>query len=690
MNIQGALPVLLTDHNPVLTILAAIVCITGSWIAMNLLQQAQIKQGTLRLRWTFVTAVGAGTVIWCTHYTAMMGFHPGAPVSLHAGLTMLSLAIAITGASASVWIGLSRLSTAPEIGGFLAGWTISAMHYTGMLAYHIDGAVSWNPTLVALSIGFSLLFSISAFSLILRKARRVSSSIGKLLFAAAIISLHFTGMEALSVAPGHAASHLAQETFATMGFVIAAVAMLTVSTGLAMQLIEARVSRETISRFQRMAMTDALTGLPNRVSFAESLDREIATAETLGRNIAILAIDLDRFKEINDLRGHHAGDLALQTIGQRLASLVDDNAFVARLGGDEFAAVVNYDDEKHLLDFVSRLETLMFLPIRIENFETVTGASVGVSIYPQDGTTRERLMSNADLAMYRAKGNIGQNVCFFEKRMDELVHDRHVLAQDLRHAIDRDQLRVHYQVQTSVATGAIRGYEALLRWHHPQRGLVPPAEFIPIAEENGLIIPIGEWVLRTACREAATWNNSHRISVNISPVQFTHVDLAPLLLDALMETGLAPTRLELEITESTIIADKPRALHMLRQIRTLGITIAIDDFGVGYSSFDTLRSFPFDKIKLDRSFMEEVEEDAQAKAIVRAVLALGKSLNIPVLAEGVETSTQLSILKAEGCDEAQGFLLGKPRPLSFTVAAERPTLPTKQSHHEEDQSRHQV
>jgi diguanylate cyclase (GGDEF)-like protein len=676
MSVPEILKSLLANHDPLLVVLAVVVCVTGSWIAMNLLYQTRKKHGDLRSRWTFVTAVGAGSVIWCTHFTAMMAFHPGAPVNLDALVTVLSLAVAVAGAAIAVWIGLSRARFAAELGGALAGVAIAGMHYTGMVAYQIDSTVEWNLSFVALSVAFAVALSVAAFHSVVRENRPQSVATGKIFFAVAIISLHFTGMAALTVIPVQGVTHTSQETFTTMGIAIAAVAMLTICTGLATQLIEARVSHETITRFQQMALTDALTGLPNRVSFAEHLESALAKAKVLSGNLAVIIIDLDRFKEINDLRGHRAGDIALQVIGQRLASLKNETTFLARLGGDEFAAAKSYRNEKHLLELIAKLEALLFEPIVIDDFETVTGASIGVAIYPNDGTSRERLMSNADLAMYRAKNDVGQAVCFFEARMDELVHERHALAQDLRHAIERNQLQLYYQVQTSVSTGKVCGYEALLRWNHPHRGMVPPSEFIPIAEENGLILAIGEWVLRTACHDAAKWDTPHKISVNISPVQFAHVDLAQLLIQILMESQLVPSRLEIEITESTIIADKPRTLHMLRQIRSLGVTIAIDDFGVGYSSLDTLRSFPFDKIKLDRSFMEEVEQDVQAKAIVRAVLALGKSLNIPVLAEGVETTDQLQMLKLEGCDEAQGFLMGMPLPLPAALIVQAARLGT--------------
>lgn len=276
-------------------------------------------------------------------------------------------------------------------------------------------------------------------------------------------------------------------------------------------------------------------------------------------------------------------------------------------------------------------------------------------------------MSNADLAMYRAIADVTRTTCFYEAHMEEASRARHTLAQDLRLAIERNQLELHYQVQTSVASGEICGYEALLRWRHPVHGMVPPSEFIPIAEETGAILSIGEWVLRTACREAAGWNIPHKVAVNLSPVQFANADLARVVHEVLLQTDLSPSRLELELTESTIIADKARTLHILRQLKALGVTIAIDDFGTGNSSLSTLRDFPFDKIKLDRSFMNEVEHSQQAKAVVRAVLSLGKTLEIKVLAEGVETDQQLVILRSEGCDEAQGYLLGRPQPIVHLV-----------------------
>lgn len=426
-------------------------------------------------------------------------------------------------------------------------------------------------------------------------------------------------------------------------------------------------SKNAEARIAHMALNDALTGLPNRISFNERIDHELSRTAISGGKVALIAIDLDRFKEINDLRGHGAGDEVLRTLAQRMHAVLKEGEFLARIGGDEFSAVQSFHDQAALEDMLARLEQALAETIQLDGYEVLPGASIGVAIFPDDAQNRAGLISNADLAMYRAKGNLSSAVCFYEQSMDETVRARRALENDLRDAVANNRLMLHYQVQTSVSTGEIKGYEALLRWPHPQRGFVSPAEFIPLAEENGLILQIGEWVLRTACMEAAAWAPPYKVAINLSPVQFVHTDLPKLVRDVLTETGLAPERLELELTETTIFADKERSLHILRQIKALGVSIALDDFGTGYSSLETLRAFPFDKIKLDRSFMIEVESSPEAKAIIRAVLALGKSLHIPVLAEGIETQGQLSLLNTEGCDEAQGFLLGRPAPLDAIV-----------------------
>ena len=657
-----------TEHNLWLVLLAAVMCVTGCWVTMGLFERARKTLGLQMRGWLFLTAVAAGSSVWCTHFIAMLAYQPGVPITFDPFMTMLSLVFAITGAGA----GLAMASNAnhrfaPELGGAMVGLAVAAMHYTGMMAYHVAGIVDWDSVYVAASVVLSVVFSAAALGQTVRRPHRLSELAGIALLVLAIVSLHFTAMAAVSVTPlSFVPPGTNPDILEAMAVAVAVVGLIVAAAGFASYMIDERGRMESYERLQHLALNDALTGLANRVSFNDRLDHEIErTREEEGTMTAVIVIDLDRFKEINDLRGHAAGDQALKIVARRLTRLATDGEFVARLGGDEFAAIKRFKDQNDLLGLVSRLEKSLFESLRLDDFEIAAGASIGVAVYPRDGADRERLVSNADLAMYRAKNDVTRAVCFYESAMDETARARRALATDLRLAVERGELSLHYQVQTSVATGTVCGYEALLRWTHPQRGMIPPAVFIPVAEENGSILAIGEWVLRTACQQAASWDNDHKIAVNLSPVQFAHADLAKLIHQILVETGLSPRRLELELTESTIVADKVRTLHVLRQIKALGVTIAIDDFGTGYSSLDTLRSFPFDKIKLDRSFMADVERSPQAKAIIRAVLTLGRSLEIPVLAEGVETHVQLSILQVEGCNEAQGFFLGRPKPIEL-------------------------
>jgi diguanylate cyclase (GGDEF)-like protein/PAS domain S-box-containing protein len=419
--------------------------------------------------------------------------------------------------------------------------------------------------------------------------------------------------------------------------------------------------RASEARIQHMARHDALTGLPNRTHFNDAFEIELARAGQNGEYLGMVAFDIAQFKEINDRLGHQAGDEVLKKLAGRLVDHAHvDGRLVARFGGDEFNSMRRFKRLEDLRDAVQKLYDCTCEPIRIGDEDIVLTINMGISIYPQDGQAREVLLNNADLAMQRAKTVTGRALCYYDAAMDEAARERNAIAKDLKRALKDEEFRLFYQVQQSVISGGITGYEALIRWKHPVRGFISPADFISVAEDCGAIVEIGAWVLRTACREAVSWGTNLKIAVNLSPVQLNDVSLIETVRQVLIETGLSPSRLELEITESTIIGDKAHALHLLRQIKALGVTIAIDDFGTGYASLDTLNSFPFDKIKIDRSFLMEADKSAQARAIVRAILALGKSLEIPVLAEGVETEAQLGLLREEGCEEAQGYLLGRP------------------------------
>lgn len=414
-------------------------------------------------------------------------------------------------------------------------------------------------------------------------------------------------------------------------------------------------------RMSYMAHYDTLTDLPNRASFEESLNAALGRAEGAGQQFAILSIDLDRFKEANDTYGHTVGDGLLREIAGRLKAAAGE-AFVARLGGDEFAVIGAEGDQNSVTVLAERLLATLSDDLEVGGHRLKLGMSIGIAICPTDGDDAETLMTCADAALYRAKAETRGIAMFFEPEMSARLRERYSLQEDLRSAVNRGELLLHYQPQMNMSGEAL-GFEALARWQCPKRGMVPPSTFIPIAEESSLIISMGEWVLREACREAASWPKPLTIAVNVSAVQFRRGNLSMLVHSILLETGLAPGRLELEITETVMVNDFSRAVSILNQLKSLGVRIAMDDFGTGYSSLSYLRSFRCDKIKIDRTFVYDLEQNHHSRSIVRAVIGLGRSLDLPILAEGVETEAQFAFLAREGCEEVQGYLTGRPLPI---------------------------
>jgi diguanylate cyclase (GGDEF)-like protein/PAS domain S-box-containing protein len=420
--------------------------------------------------------------------------------------------------------------------------------------------------------------------------------------------------------------------------------------------------RQAERHIWHLAHNDSLTGLPNRATFIETFNAAIEKAKANGEQFTVLCLDLDRFKAANDAYGHLIGDGLLREAARRLKAAAG-GTFLARVGGDEFTLIVPGSPEA--AEALSEKMLAAFKPdFEVEGHRLQLGLSIGGAVYPADGTDVRTLIVNADAALYQAKAEMRGSARFFEAKLGERLRERRDMQSDLQAAIGRGELSLHYQPQQAIASGDTVGFEALVRWQCPKRGMVPAGAFIPIAEESTLILHLGDWILHEACREAASWGNPFKVAVNISPMQFRQGDLPRVVHAALLDSGLAPHRLELEITEGVMIDDFSRAVSVLRKIKALGVQIALDDFGTGYSSLSYLHAFPFDRIKIDRTFINDLETNHHSRAIVRAVLGLGRSLNVPILAEGVETQEQLAFLANESCNEVQGYLTGRPCPIA--------------------------
>ena len=503
-----------------------------------------------------------------------------------------------------------------------------------MLSYPLSAALS---SYRALQLGIALA-GVLGLLLVLRGsallARQITAPIAALDAAAQALE---EGARAEVVAVGHDEIGRLAESFNRM------------SAGIA----------ERERRISHLAFHDTLTGLPNRTFLREQLEQGLARATRAGRELAVLCLDLDGFKGVNDTLGHPVGDALLRIVGTKLVEAAPDG-MVSRLGGDEFAIIVESDDADRpralAQDIIDRLRA----PLSAAGHQIATGASIGIAMGPADGADADTLLKNADLALYRAKQD-GRGVFrFFEPALDAAARARRQLELDLREALATGQFLLHFQPIYDLGRERIGCFESLLRWEHPRRGLVTPTEFIPVAEETGLIVAMGEWVLHEACRQATRWPEHVRVAVNVSPLQFRNTGFAAIVLQALARSGLQPNRLEIEITESVFLDGEGPTVAMLHKLRALGVRVALDDFGTGYSSLSYLRSFPFDKIKIDKSFVDAVASDTGAVAIVRAIVDLARALDMETTAEGVEDAGQLSTLRGQGCSSIQGYLFSRP------------------------------
>jgi diguanylate cyclase (GGDEF)-like protein len=642
---------------------AAGVCLTGSILTVRL--SLRLRKMALRARKVQIalTAIVAGGMIWATHFIAMLAYDPGVDHGYEPVMTAVSLIIAILGAAVALTIASKRFHRfAPEIGGAIFGLTIATMHYLGMSAFLVPGEIIWEMDLLIASILLGVGLGALSFNRVVRPVTRYCWLGGALTMLLSICSMHFTGMTAITIVLDPTVSIPPSPlSDAALALVVLGLVMFIMLMGLTAFMIEAHLAQDARHRLQEMALTDPLTNLPNR----QKLRLEIGTMTAQGNGrfdgIAILTLDLNLFKQINDLHGHNAGDTVLIAIAERMLSVVEDGEFIARTGGDEFVAVKpNITGLEDAFEFAQRLRTQILRPIAHHDLRLQLGVSIGLSCAPQDGTDLALIQEYSDIAMYRAKRLEDSGIIAFRTEMYADDRARTAIKADLRVAVTEQQFELHYQLQNDIRTHEPVGFEALIRWNHPTKGRINPDDFIPIAEETGIICEIGSWVLRTACEEAASWGRPYRIAVNVAPQQMLQPGFAEQVADALDRSDLNSDRLELEITEASVIRDHAITRSVIHQIKSLGVRVAMDDFGTGYSSLATLQAFPFDKIKIDKSFVAGVHQDSKRAAIIRATIMMAKAMNIPVLAEGVEDADELEFLLFENCAEVQGYYFGRP------------------------------
>jgi diguanylate cyclase (GGDEF)-like protein len=661
-----------------LIVLALFICAIGSFTVIALLRRTITAGPRQRWLWLCLISICFGADVWTTHFIAMLAYAPGFTIFYRTVPTIESIGIVIAGSLApfATVLFLRPTTVRLVLAALTLGGSITAMHFTGMTAMEVCGQAQFDPLVDAVSFAVAALMSGFAIRAATSPESRLPMLNGTVCLITAICGLHFIAMAGYSIQPGpplatHAADAIGVQGFlpahvdlaiaiACMSGLLALGALVAVSVDWRIMAAQAR----EMEAHRYFARHDDLTGLPNRVYLRERL-RELLPTPTTAPSFALLYLDLDRFKAVNDLYGHHIGDTVLLMTADRIRPMIGPQDTIARIGGDEFIIVMRTEmPQLRAAEFADSLIAALEAPFTVDGRMLKTGASVGIAIFPTHATTPEDLMRFADTALYRAKAAGGGQFRMFEMMMSEQLIAQRQLERDFQEAIETEQFELHYQPLFDCATQRLYGFEALIRWRHPMRGMVSPADFIPYAEKSGMIKELGLWVLKTACVEAASWAIPLRISVNISPIQLQSFTLLPAVQDILATSALDPARLELEITESAIMDNPEQAHAMLDTLKTYGLQLAIDDFGTGYSSLSYLQRFPFDRLKIDRSLIDNMVRDSGGLAIVRTIIGLGHSLHIDVLAEGVETDEQLEVLRDHRCDQIQGYLLGRPMPQS--------------------------
>ncbi|HEX4284530.1 MAG TPA: EAL domain-containing protein [Terracidiphilus sp.] len=670
------------SYNTGLVFASLLVAMLASYTALDMAGRVASAQGRAARGWLIGGSVAMGIGIWSMHFLGMLAFNLPIPMGYDPTVTFLSLLIAIASSAVALRIvchkelSLARLC----MGAVLMGAGVASMHYMGMAAMRMTPAIQYDPVLLVLSIVIAIVASGTALWIASRlrdvsTRTRIFRAGAAVVMGLAIAGMHYTGMAAAKF-PMNSSCRMAREGFAPlqMAPLILVLAISVLSIALIISLLDFRLESRTAvlssslayanQELQFLVLHDNLTKLPNRALLEDRLEQEIQNAKREMKRFSVLFLDLDGFKQVNDAYGHHAGDLLLMQVADRIRGNVRARDTLARIGGDEFALLANTSEPADAATLAGKLVEEISKPFMIARHEVRVSVSVGIAVFDSEDRDNEDLLRNADAAMYHAKA-LGRNTyCFFDTSMNDDAQKELQLVSDLRNAQEKTEWVLHYQPTIDAQSGAITGAEALLRWNHPTRGMVPPNLFIPAAEKTGLIVPIGEWVLNEACRQMNEWReagfSNWTIAVNLSAVQFNHPDLIKMVRDTLDRHRLEPQYLTLEITESTAMRDVHASLAILRQLHQMGVQISIDDFGTGYSSLMYLKRLPANELKIDRGFVCDLAHDTEDAAIIAAIVALGHTLNLRIVAEGVETTEQRAFLSRLGCTALQGFLFGKP------------------------------
>jgi len=661
-----------------------LVATLASYTALDLATRITAARGRSARLWLVGGGFSMGMGIWSMHFIGMLAFSLPVPMGYDTPITLLSMLIAIVVSGFALYtVSRDKVSVRNLVtGGVLMGIGIASMHYTGMAAMLTSPPIQYDALLFATSIAIAILASLAAlaiaFTLRTDSVWMIYAKYGAaVVMGIAITGMHYTGMAAAQFAPDTVCLTGPLVDNSWVAGTIAVVTFIVLSTTRVLSAFDARMASRTArmaaslqkanAELKHMVLHDPLTNLPNRLLLEDRIGQSIEACRRASSRCAVLFVDLDRFKSVNDSLGHLYGDELLRSVADRLRSAMRAEDTVSRLGGDEFVVLLrDVTHEAHADVVAQKVVDAVSATVLIHGRELCVTPSVGVALFPDHGASAQALISAADAAMYHVKKSGRNAFRRFSAELSTFFPDRLMLENDLRKALDRGELELYYQPKFDVASGAIRGMEALVRWNHPTRGVIGPAEFIPLAEETGLIARLGQWVLREACRQNSAWQLEGlaplRVAVNISGAQLRHGDLADTVALALRDANLEPRYLEIEITESVVMQNASTALLMLDRLSQMGVHLAVDDFGTGYSSLSYLNRFPLNTLKIDRSFINDLSTDRDDAVIVQAIIALAHSLQLEVVAEGVEHPSQLVVLKEFGSDQYQGFLRSRPLP----------------------------